>query len=87
MQREKSECFEIDIAISGARKDECMDFKEVLEAVARQNNTTPEEVYIEMKKAIDEAWKDPTPEVIMVHEKMGFGDKAPTPDNSRTAEL
>lgn len=51
-----------------------MDFQKVLEAVARKNNTTTEEVYREMKKAIDEAWKDPTPEVIAVHQKMGFAD-------------
>ena len=55
-----------------------MDFQEVLRTVARKNNTTPEEVYIEMKKAIDEAWAHRTPEVIAVHQKMGFGDKAPT---------
>lgn len=55
-----------------------MDFQEVLRVVARKNNTTTEEVYREMKKAIEEAWKNRTPEVIAVHQKMGFGDKAPT---------
>ena len=57
-----------------------MDFQEVLRAVARKNHTTPEEVYIEMKKAIDEAWTNRTPEVIKKKKKMGFGDKAPTPE-------
>ena len=57
-----------------------MEFQEMLKMVARKNNTTPEEVYLEMKKAIDVAWTNRTPEVIAVHREMGFGDKAPSPE-------
>ncbi len=57
-----------------------MGFQEMLKVVARKNNTTPEEVYYEMKKAIDVAWTNRTPEVIAVHQEMGFGDKPPSPE-------
>lgn len=30
--------------------------------------------------AIDVAWTNPSPEVIAVHQEMGFGDKAPSPE-------
>lgn len=57
-----------------------MEFQEMLKMVARKNNTTPEEVYLEMKKAIDVAWTNRTPEVIAAQRRLGFGDEPPTPE-------
>ena len=36
-----------------------MSFEEVIEQIAKQNNTTAEEVLREMQYAIDEAWSSP----------------------------
>lgn len=55
--------------------------QEILQKNAKQNNTTPEEVYKEMQIAIDAAFDNPDPQVRKNWEKIHFTGDRPTPED------
>ena len=55
------------------------EFKELLNAVAKQHNTTPEEVYKEMQIAIDFGFDNPDPEVQKIWKQIPLKGERPTP--------
>lgn len=55
--------------------------QEILQKIAKQNNTTPEEVYKEMQIAIDAAFDNPDPQVRKNWEKIHFTGDRPTPED------
>ncbi len=55
-------------------------FQEILERIASANHTTPEEVYREMQKAIDEAYANPDPEVQKNWKALNIKGDRPTPE-------
>ena len=57
------------------------EFRELLEAVAKQNNTTVEEVYKEMQIAIDAGFDNPDPEVQKMWRQIPFKGERPTPED------
>jgi tripartite-type tricarboxylate transporter receptor subunit TctC len=57
-----------------------IEFKEILRKIAEENNTTPEEVYTEMKAAIDMAFASEDPAVIETWRREGFEDRSPDPE-------
>lgn len=57
------------------------EFKELLEAVAKQHNTTVEEVYKEMQIAIDAGFDNPDPEVQKMWKQIPFKGDRPTPED------
>ena len=57
------------------------DFQKILERIAKDNNTTPEEVYKEMQIAIDAAFDSPDPEVRKNWEMIHYSGKRPTPED------
>lgn len=57
------------------------EFKGLLEHVAKQNNTTVEEVYKEMQIAIDAAFDSPDPEVQKKWKQIPFKGDRPTPED------
>lgn len=56
------------------------EFKELLEAVAKQYNTTDDEVYKEMQIAIDAGFDNPDPEVQKEWMRIPFEGERPTPE-------
>lgn len=57
------------------------EFKELLNAVAKQHNTTPEEVYKEMQIAIDSGFDNPDPEVQKMWKQVPFKGERPNPED------
>lgn len=57
-----------------------MNTKEIFQQVAKQYNTTPEEVYTEIQKAIDAGFAHPDPAVQEEWKKMKFKGQRPTPE-------
>lgn len=57
-----------------------MDFQKILERIAKENHTTPEEVYREMQIAIDAAYDNPDPEIRKNWETITFKGDRPTPE-------
>ncbi len=57
------------------------DFKKILERVARESNSTPEEVYREMQIAIDSGFDNPDPEVQKHWKSIHFKGARPTPED------
>lgn len=55
--------------------------QEILEKIAKNNNTTPEEVYCEMQIAIDAAFNSPDPQVRKNWEKIHYTGDRPTPED------
>lgn len=55
--------------------------QEILEKIAKNNNTTPEEVYREMQIAIDAAFNSPDPQVRKNWEKIHYTGDRPTPED------
>lgn len=55
--------------------------QEILQKIAQQNNTTPEEVYREMQIAIDAAFDSPDPQVRKNWEMIHFTGDRPTPED------
>ena len=58
-----------------------MSINEIIEKVAEMNNTTPEEVYAEMKAAIDVGFCNPDPQVQKEWEKVSYRGDGPTPED------
>lgn len=56
-------------------------FKEILRKIAKENNTTPEEVYREMQIAIDAAYDNPDPEIRKRWNAIQFKGDRPTPED------
>lgn len=56
------------------------DFQKILEKIALQHNTTPEEVYREMQIAIDAAYDNDDPQVRKQWEAIPFKGDRPTPE-------
>lgn len=57
------------------------DFQKILEKIAAENNTTPEDVYREMQIAIDAAYDNPDPEIRRNWENIHFNGERPTPED------
>lgn len=57
------------------------DFRKILEEVAKQNNTTVEEVYREMQIAIDAGFDNPDPEVQKRWKQIPYKGERPTPED------
>lgn len=55
--------------------------QEILEKIARDNNTTPEKVYQEMQIAIDAAFNSPDPQVRKNWESIHYTGDRPTPED------
>lgn len=55
------------------------EFKELLDAVAKQHNITHEEVYKEMQIAIDSGFDNPDPEVQKMWKQIPFKGERSTP--------
>lgn len=56
------------------------DFQKILQRIAKENHTTPEDVYREMQIAIDAAFDNPDPEVRKNWETIQFKGDRPTPE-------
>jgi len=56
------------------------EFREMLIKIAEKNNTTPEEVYSEMQKAIEMAFAECDSGARKSWDEMGFKDKCPKPE-------
>lgn len=56
-------------------------FQEILERIARENHTTPEDVYREMQIAIDAAFDNPDPEIRKNWENIHYEGERPTPED------
>lgn len=59
-----------------------MDFQKILQQVAAENNTTPDDVYREMRIVIEDAFshRADSAETLALWEEMGFDKKCPTPE-------
>lgn len=57
-----------------------MNTNEIFRQVAKQYNTTPEEVYTEIQKAIDAGFANPDPAVQEEWKKIKFKGERPTPE-------
>lgn len=57
-----------------------MNTNDIFEKVARQYNTTADEVYEEIQKAIDAGFDNPDPDVQNEWKKMNIQGKRPTPE-------
>lgn len=57
------------------------DFQMILEKIAKDNHTTPEEVYREMQIAIDAAFDNPDPQVRKNWEQIHYAGDRPTPED------
>ena len=55
--------------------------QEILQKIAQQNNTTPEEVYKEMQIAIDAAYASKDPQVRKNWEAIHYTGDRPTPED------
>ena len=58
-----------------------MNFQEILARIAKENHTTPEEVYREMQIAIDSGFDNPDPEVRKEWAKIHYTGDRPTPED------
>lgn len=58
-----------------------MDFQQILEKIAKENNTTPENVYREMQIAINAAFDNPDPAVRKAWEQIHYTGDRPTPED------
>lgn len=58
-----------------------MKTNDVFERVAKQNNTTADEVYAEIQKAIDAAFYNPDPLVQAEWAKIPYKGNKPTPED------
>lgn len=56
-------------------------FQEILKKIAKDNNSTPEEVYREMQIAIDAAFDNPDPQVRKNWEQIHYTGDRPTPED------
>lgn len=56
------------------------DFQKILDRIAKENHTTPEDVYREMQIAIDAAYDNPDPEVRKNWKSIPFKGDRPTPE-------
>lgn len=56
------------------------DFQKILDRIAKENHTTPEDVYREMQIAIDAAYDNPDPKVRKNWETIPFKGDRPTPE-------
>lgn len=57
------------------------DFQMILEKIAKDNHTTPEDVYREMQIAIDAAFDNPDPQVRKNWEQIHYTGDRPTPED------
>ena len=59
-----------------------MDFQKILQQVAAENNTTPDDVYREMRIVIEDAFshRADSAETLALWKEMGFDKKCPTPE-------
>ena len=57
-----------------------MNIDEIIKQVARAHNTTPEEVYAEMQRAIDAGFDNPDPKVQAEWRKVRVKGDRPTPE-------
>ena len=59
-----------------------MNFKALVKQVAAEDNTTPEHVYREMQRAIEDAFhhRFDTAESLTLWRELGFSQKCPTPE-------
>ena len=55
-------------------------FQKIIKQIAKENETTPEQVLAEMQKVIDEAYSHHTPEADPLWNKMAPGGQKPTPE-------
>ena len=58
-----------------------MEFDEIIRRVAKAHKTTPEEVYTEMKIALDAAFQNKDSKVQKEWEKIPFRGAHPTPED------
>ena len=58
-----------------------MDIDKIIRQVARAHNTTPEEVYAEMRIALDAAFQSKDPNVQKEWEKIPLKGDRPTPED------
>ena len=58
-----------------------MSINEIIEKVAEMNNTTAEEVYAEMQKAINAGFHNPDSQVQKEWEKVSYRGDSPTPED------
>ena len=56
-------------------------FQKILKRIAKENNTTPEDVYHEMQIAIDAAYDNPDPEIRRNWESIHFTGERHTPED------
>lgn len=59
-----------------------MDFQKILKQIAVENKTTPEDVYREMRIAIEDAFshRNDSAETLALWKEMGIDKKCPTPE-------
>lgn len=53
-------------------------FQEILDILAKEHNTTPEDVLAEMQRALDEAYDHRTPETQSMWDQLTFPTGRPT---------
>ncbi|TDP44669.1 sporulation initiation factor Spo0A C-terminal domain-containing protein [Aminicella lysinilytica] len=56
------------------------EFSNILKRLASQNDTTPEQVYAEMEKAIDVAYANNDQNTMEYRKMMSLGDERPSPE-------
>ncbi len=64
-------------------------FQEILDILAKEHNTTPEDVLAEMQRALDEAYDHRTPETQSLWDQLTFPTGRPTAETfvQQMAEL
>lgn len=64
-------------------------FQEILDILAKEHNTTPEDVLAEMQRALDEAYDHRTPETQAMWDQLTFPTGCPTAETfvQQMAEL
>ena len=55
-------------------------FEEILKKIAKENGTTPEDVRLEMQRAIDEVYRQQNAAALPVLNQMAFRRDKPTPE-------
>lgn len=55
-------------------------FQKIIEKIAKENGTTPEQVLAEMQKVIDEAYSHHTAEADPLWNRLAPGGQKPTPE-------
>lgn len=58
-----------------------IDMERILNRIALDNGTTPEQVYAEMQETIDAGYANPDPSVRAAWESIEFEGKKPTPED------